>query len=88
MYLHEDRYFDITIEYAKAAEDDILIRATIYKSGTGSGLRFICCQRSGFAIPGVGAEDKRRPNVRVGSDHSEVLGVIEASHDALGGDPD
>ncbi len=31
--LREDRYFDITIEYAKAAEDDILIRATVTNRG-------------------------------------------------------
>ena len=31
--LREDRFFDITIEYAKAAEDDILIRATVTNRG-------------------------------------------------------
>ena len=31
--MHEGRYFEIAIEYAKAAEDDILIRATITNRG-------------------------------------------------------
>src|SRR5205085_7660744 len=31
--LREERFFDITIEYAKAAKDDILIRATIRTRG-------------------------------------------------------
>jgi hypothetical protein len=81
--LHEDRYFDITIEYAKAAEDDILIRATITNRGPEAASLHLL-PTLWFRNTWSWGEDKRRPNVRVGSDHSEVLGVIEASHDALG----
>ena len=31
--LNEDRYFDVFVEYAKAAPDDVLIRITIHNRG-------------------------------------------------------
>ena len=49
----ENRYFDMFIEYAKAAADDILFpsRLSIVDRSLPS---CISCLRSGFAIPGVG----------------------------------
>ena len=33
----DDRYFDVFVEYAKAAPEDILIRITVHNRGTGAG---------------------------------------------------
>ena len=81
--LREDRYFDITIEYAKATEDDILIRATVTNRGPEAAVLHLL-PTLWFRNTWSWGEDKMRPNLRVGSDHSDALGVIEASHDALG----
>ena len=81
--LREDRYFDITIEYAKAAEDDILIRATITNRGPEAASLHLL-PTLWFRNTWSWGEDTRRPNIRVGSNHSEALGVFEASHDTLG----
>jgi hypothetical protein len=81
--LREDRYFDITMEYAKAGEDDILIRATITNRGPEAASLHLL-PTLWFRNTWSWGEDTRRPNIRVGSNHSESLGVFEASHDALG----
>ena len=78
--LHEHRYFDITIEYAKVVPDDFLIRATTTNRGPeAASLHFL--PTLWFRNTWTWGEDKRRPNVRFGSDHSEALGVIQASHE-------
>jgi hypothetical protein len=46
----QDRYFDVVVEYAKAAPDDILIRITAARRPP----RFTSCRRSGFATRGAG----------------------------------
>ena len=48
----DDRYFDVFVEYAKAGPEDIFIRFTVINRGPRK-LRLICCQRSGFVIPGM-----------------------------------
>ena len=39
-----DRYFDIVIEYAKADQDDILARITLYNRGPQAGRLFCAAQ--------------------------------------------
>ena len=46
----ENRYFDVFVEYAKAAPDDILIRIDVVESRARSRRLCTCCPRSGFAI--------------------------------------
>ncbi len=81
--LRENRFFDIMIEYAKTAEDDILIRATATNHGPETAPLHLLPTlwfRNTWSWKG----DRGRPNLRVGRDHSAALAVIEASHDALG----
>ena len=39
----DDRYFDVFVEYAKAAPDDILMQVTVHNRGPEQA-RFICCR--------------------------------------------
>ena len=57
----DNRYFDVFVEYAKAAPDDILIRITAINRGPESRRRSTCCRRSGSATPGRGAPRTPRP---------------------------
>ncbi|MEO7165970.1 MAG: glucosidase [Spartobacteria bacterium] len=81
--LAEDRFFDITLEYAKAAEDDILIRVSVTNRGQEAALLHLL-PTLWFRNTWSWGQDERRPNLRVGSDHTEAQAVIEASHHALG----
>ncbi|HEX4665540.1 MAG TPA: hypothetical protein VH207_02985 [Chthoniobacterales bacterium] len=81
--LHENRYFDITLEYAKAAVDDILIRATVTNRGPEAATLHLL-PTLWFRNTWSWAADMPRPNLRVGRDHSDSVAIIEASHDALG----
>ena len=55
----EDRYFDIFVEYAKAAPDDILIRITAHQPRTRARRRCICCRHSGSGTYGPGIRNRR-----------------------------
>ena len=81
--LRENRFFDITIEYAKATEDDILIRATATNCGPEAAMLHLL-PTLWFRNTWSWARDRPRPNLRVGDDHSQAEAVIEASHDVLG----
>ena len=81
--LREDRFFDINIEYAKAAPDDLLIRATVTNRGPQPTALHLL-PTLWFRNTWSWGEDDRRPNFRVGRDHSDAIAVIEASHHALG----
>jgi Mannosylglycerate hydrolase MGH1-like glycoside hydrolase domain/Glycosyl hydrolase family 63 C-terminal domain len=81
--LRENRYFDITLEYAKAATDDILIRATVTNCGPETAELHLL-PTLWFRNTWSWAEDRPRPNLRVARDHSDGVAIIEASHDALG----
>ncbi|MGH8095111.1 MAG: MGH1-like glycoside hydrolase domain-containing protein, partial [Chthoniobacterales bacterium] len=81
--LREERYFDITIEYAKSAEDDILLRATVTNRGPDAAALHLL-PTLWFRNTWTWSADASRPNLHVGSDHSEAQAVIEASHDVLG----
>jgi hypothetical protein len=81
--LRENRYFDITLEYAKAAVDDILIRATVRNRGPEAATLHLL-PTLWFRNTWSWAVDMPRPNLRVGRDHSDSLAIVEASHDTLG----
>ncbi|MBA2435394.1 MAG: glucosidase [Chthoniobacterales bacterium] len=81
--LRENRYFDITIEYAKTAPDDLLIRATLTNRGPEAATLHLL-PNLWFRNTWSWEADLPRPNLRVGSDHSDAVGVIEASHATLG----
>ncbi|MGI8957639.1 MAG: MGH1-like glycoside hydrolase domain-containing protein [Chthoniobacterales bacterium] len=81
--LRENRYFDITLEYAKADPDDQLIRVTLTNRGPEPATLHIL-PTLWFRNTWSWAADVPRPNMRVGDDHSEAAGVIEASHVTLG----
>jgi hypothetical protein len=49
----QDRYFDVFVEYAKAAPDDLLIKISICNRGPELAV-FTYYRRCGFAIPGPG----------------------------------
>ena len=65
--LREDRYFDITIEYAKATEDDILIRATATNRGPEAAALHLL-PTLWFRNTWSWGEDNRRPDLRVRTD--------------------
>jgi len=52
------RYFDVQVEYAKHAPDDIVMRVTIENRADESASLSMCCRKSGRAIRGRG---KRTP---------------------------
>ncbi len=81
--LRENRFFEIAIEYAKAATDDLLIKVTATNRGPEKAVLQLL-PTLWFRNTWSWAEDQPRPNLRVGRDHSSAVGVIEASHDTLG----
>ena len=64
----EGRYFDVTVEYAKAAPDDILMRVTVDEPRARRRRRCTCCRSSGRATPGPGRADTPRPLLRARRD--------------------
>ncbi len=81
--LAENRFFDVTIEYAKAAPNDLLIRATVTNRGPDESELFLL-PTLWFRNTWSWGRDERRPNLRVGSGPSASCAVVEASHHALG----
>src|SRR5689334_9353160 len=81
--LRENRFFDIAIEYAKASEDDILIRATITNRGPEPAPLHLL-PTLWFRNTWSWRRDSLRPNLRLGDGHSDAVAVIEASHHTLG----
>jgi hypothetical protein len=81
--LESDRFFDIDIEYAKAAADDILVRITATNCGpTPARLRIL--PTLSFRNTWSWSHDAPRPRLRTGHDLSGASVVVEASHDDLG----
>ncbi|MEO6872255.1 MAG: glucosidase [Chthoniobacterales bacterium] len=81
--LRDDRYFDITIEYAKAASDDLLIRFSLTNRGPERAPLHLL-PTLWFRNTWSWGNDARRPNLRVGKPHPYGHRVIEAGHHALG----
>ena len=76
----EDRYFDVFVEYAKGAPDDILCQVTIHNRRPRSGPDRRAACSSGFATPGRGT--RTRPRGRASS--ATGPGLVEAAHIELG----
>ena len=75
---HENRYFDVFVEYAKAAPEDILIRITVHNRGPEAS-RLHLLPTLWFRNTWAWGIDERKPSLRqVGA------GAIEASHHELG----
>ncbi len=81
--LREDRYFDLTIEYAKAAADDLLIKLTITNRGPDSATLHVL-PTLWFRNTWSWGNDDRRPNLRLRHPLPAAAAAIEASHHALG----
>jgi hypothetical protein len=74
----EDRYFDIEVEYAKAAPDDVLMRITVHNRGPEAAPIHILPQ-VWFRNIWAWSEEFARPEMS-----EQSPGLIGASHDALG----
>ncbi len=78
----EDRYFDVVVEYAKAATDDILIRLTVTNRGPDPAdlhlLPTLWFRNTWAWEPGA-----KRPGLSAGRP-TESWRVIEAEHESLG----
>ena len=56
-FFDEDRYFDVFVEYAKAAPEDILMLVTIHNRGPEAAKLFLCCRNYFSATAGRGTPD-------------------------------
>ena len=59
----DGRYWEITVDYAKATPEDLLIRITARNAGPGRRPPSTSCRRCGFATPGRGRPTRRRPQI-------------------------
>jgi hypothetical protein len=79
---HEDRYWDVQVEYAKADPDDILIRISVVNRGPEAAplhlLPTLWFRNTWSWDPGA-----KRPQLRVGR-AGKGSSVIEADHETLG----
>ena len=80
---NESRYWDVTVEYAKASPDDILIQITAVNRGPDTAtldilptLWFRNCWTWGWGTP--------KPGLKKGMPHSPNTSVVEADHQTLG----
>jgi hypothetical protein len=74
----QGRYFDVDVEYAKAAPDDILMRVTVHNRGPDAAPLHILPQawfRNGWSWD----DDNARPDM-----HEEARGQVVGEHDQLG----
>ncbi len=76
-------FFDIEIEYAKNAMDDIFIRATATNCGRNMTPLHIL-PTLWFRNIWSWGRDSARPNLRMGSGGPSEVRIVEASHDLLG----
>ena len=81
--LAQNRFFDIAIEYAKASPHDILIRATATNCGPDPAMLHLL-PTIWFRNTWSWGRDNRKPNLRGASKAEDKIGIIEASHHALG----
>jgi len=78
----DERYFDVTAEYAKAGPDDILIRLTVANRGPESAVLHLLPTlwfRNTWAYGRAGGNYAPRPHLRM-----ERAGVVLAEHATLG----
>jgi hypothetical protein len=74
---HDDRYFDVVVEYAKATPEDILIRVTVHNRGP-EAARLHVLPTVWFRNTWSWGPPGEKPNV------CEVAGALRATHPALG----
>ncbi len=74
----DDRYFDVFVEYAKAAPEDILVRITAHNRGP-EAARLRVLPTFWFRNTWSWGEDDRKPSL-----HDAGAGVIRAAHHDLG----
>jgi hypothetical protein len=74
---HDDRYFDVVVEYAKAAPEDLLIRVTIHNRGP-EAARLHVLPTVWFRNTWSWGRQGEKPHV------CEAAGAIRATHPALG----
>ena len=78
----EDRYWDITVDYAKADPDDIVHPAVGPQRRAGRRRRCTCCRRCGSATRGRGAATTAGPCIR--GDGRRLVGRARTSSAACG----
>ncbi|MEP7078660.1 MAG: glucosidase, partial [Chthoniobacterales bacterium] len=78
-----DGFFDIDVEYAKHAPEDILVRVTATNCGRSAAPLHVL-PTLWFRNTWSWGRDPRRPNLKVGERAGENVSVVEASHDLLG----
>jgi Glycosyl hydrolase family 63 C-terminal domain len=81
--LRDQRYFDITLEYAKVDADDIFIRVTATNRGPEPAVLHVL-PTIWFRNTWSWGEDRRLPDLRASSDLISHCPTIQATHDALG----
>ena len=81
--LRDERFFDVEIEYAKSAPDDLLIRATVTNRGPETAALHLL-PTIWFRNTWSWGRDDRRPALRDATKRSDASAVIAASHHALG----
>lgn len=79
----EDRYFDVFVEYAKAACDDLLIRIEIVNRGP-EPAELTVLPTIWFRNTWSWGLDIRRPRLRQGHTGGNGMSVIELVHDYYG----
>src|SRR5436190_5759639 len=80
--LNEDRYFDVFVEYAKASEDDILIRLTIANRGPEKATLHLLPTlwfRNTWSWGEIAEESTSKPSITLERDR-----LVRAQHDVLG----
>jgi hypothetical protein len=93
---NEERYFDVTVEYAKATPTDILIRLTIANRGPEAADIHVLPTlwfRNTWSWGGIEEECTARPNIRGGDNASllaehETLGAYQLAYEIAGGTPE
>src|SRR4051794_7382989 len=81
--LRDQRYFDITLEYAKVDADDIFIRVTATNRGPDPAELHVL-PTIWFRNTWSWGEDRRLPDLRASSDLISHCPTIQATHEALG----
>ena len=79
----DDRYFDVVVEYAKGAPDDLVMLVTRASTAGPTPRRCTSCRRCGSATPGRGATRWPSPPWRPATP-TGATATVRASHAELG----
>ncbi len=78
----EDRYWAVTVDYAKAAPTDMCMRITVANRGDRAGHACTCCPRSGSATPGRGGCPARDRVPAITADGARLVGAHRTARPA------